>query len=132
MLDEVSMTGKPHTALGASRNAILRIVFGETLVLTCAGLLLGLPWALAAAHLLGHMLFSVSANDPATLAAVAFTLAFAAGIAVYIPARRAMSIDPMVPRITGVARTICPARECVSSLVVCLRNSCSLRSGKSK
>ena len=85
-----------RVALGASRNRILRMVFGETLVLTCAGLVLGVPSALAGSHLLGHLLFNVSANDPATLAAVAFTLALVAAIAGYIPARRAMRVDPMV------------------------------------
>jgi predicted permease len=85
-----------RVALGASRNTILRMVFGETLVLTCAGLVLGLPSALAASHLLGHLLFSVSANDPATIAAVAFTLALVAATAGYIPARRAMRVDPLV------------------------------------
>jgi predicted permease len=82
--------------LGASRNTILRMVLRETLMLTGAGLVLGLPSALAASHLLGHMLFSVSANDPATLAAVAFSLGLIAAIAGYIPARRAMRVDPMV------------------------------------
>jgi predicted permease len=82
--------------LGASRNTILRMVLRETLMLTGAGLVLGLPSALAASHLLGHMLFSVSANDPATLAAVAFTLGLIAAIAGYIPARRATRVDPMV------------------------------------
>jgi predicted permease len=85
-----------RVALGASRNRILRMVLRETLVLTCAGLALGVPAALAASHLLGHMLFNVSANDPATLSAVAFTLALVAAIAGYIPARRAMRVDPMV------------------------------------
>ena len=85
-----------RVALGASRITILRMVLRETLVLTCAGLALGVPTALAASHLLGHMLFNVSANDPATLAAVAFTLAFVAAIAGCIPARRAMRVDPMV------------------------------------
>ena len=45
---------------------------------------------------LGHMLFDVSASDPATLAAVAFALAAVATLAGYIPARRAMSVDPLV------------------------------------
>ena len=82
--------------LRASRNTILRMVLRETLMLTGAGLVLGLPSALAASHLLGHMLFSVSANDPATLAAVAFTLGLIAAVAGYIPARRAMRVDPIV------------------------------------
>jgi putative ABC transport system permease protein len=85
-----------RVALGASRHTILRMVFGETLVMTCAGLVLGLPSALAASHLLGHMLFNVSANDSATLATVAFTLALIAAIAGYIPARRATRVDPIV------------------------------------
>jgi putative ABC transport system permease protein len=85
-----------RVALGASRNTILRMVLRETLVLTCAGLALGVPSALAASHLLGHLLFDVSANDPATLTAVALTLAFVAAVAGYIPARRAMRVDPMV------------------------------------
>jgi putative ABC transport system permease protein len=85
-----------RVALGASRGAILRMVLRETLVLTFAGLALGVPCALAASRLLGHMLFGVSANDPATLAAVAFTLVAVAAFAGYVPARRAMRVDPMV------------------------------------
>jgi putative ABC transport system permease protein len=85
-----------RVALGASRNTILRMVLRETLLLAFAGLALGIPCAVAASHLLGHMLFNVSANDPATLAAVAFVLAAVAALAGYMPARRAMRVDPMV------------------------------------
>jgi predicted permease len=84
-----------RVALGASRNTILSMILRETLVLTFAGLALGLPCALAASHLVGHMLFNVSANDPATLATVAFSLTAVAILAGYIPARRAMRVDPM-------------------------------------
>ena len=84
-----------RVALGASRNTILSMILRETLVLALAGLAVGLPCALAASHFVGHMLFNVSANDPATLAAVAFSLAAVAAVAGYIPARRAMRIDPM-------------------------------------
>jgi putative ABC transport system permease protein len=84
-----------RVALGASRNTILSMILRETLVLTFAGLALGLPCALAASHLVGHMLFNVSANDPATLAAVAFSLTAVAILAGYIPARRAVRVDPM-------------------------------------
>jgi putative ABC transport system permease protein len=83
-------------ALGASSGAILWAVLRQTLILTLAGLAVGVPCALAAARLLGHMLFGVSASDPATLAAVAFALAAVATLAGYIPARRAMSVDPLV------------------------------------
>jgi len=85
-----------RVALGASSGAILRMVLRETLVLTFVGLALGVPSALAASRLVGHMLFGVSTNDPATLAAVAFGLAAVAALAGYVPARRAMRVDPMV------------------------------------
>jgi putative ABC transport system permease protein len=75
---------------------MLRMVLRETLVLTFVGLALGVPSALAASRLVGHMLFGVSTNDPATLAAVAFGLAAVAALAGYVPARRAMRVDPMV------------------------------------
>jgi putative ABC transport system permease protein len=83
-------------ALGASRSAILRMILRETLLLTLAGLLVGIPCALAASHFVGHLLFGVSANDPVTLAAVAFTLAAVAAFAGFLPARRAMRVDPVI------------------------------------
>jgi putative ABC transport system permease protein len=85
-----------RVALGASSAAILGMVLRETLLVALAGLALGLPSALAASRVVGHMLFGVSANDPATLAAVALTLAAVAALAGYVPARRAMRVDPMV------------------------------------
>jgi predicted permease len=85
-----------RVALGASRGAILRMVLRETLALTVTGLVVGVPCALAASRLIGHLLFGVSANDPATLASVALTLAAVAILAGYVPARRAMLVDPMV------------------------------------
>jgi putative ABC transport system permease protein len=85
-----------RVALGASRATILRMILRETLLLTFAGLLIGIPCALAASHLIGHLLFGVSANDPVTLVAVAFTLAAVAALAGFLPARRAMQVDPMI------------------------------------
>ena len=85
-----------RVALGASSKTILGMILRETLLLTFAGLAVGLPCALAASRLLGHMLFNVSANDPATLVAVAFCIVGVAGMAGYIPARRAMRVDPTV------------------------------------
>jgi predicted permease len=85
-----------RVALGASRSAILRMILRETLLLTLVGLLVGIPCALAASHLIGHLLFGVSAHDPITLAAVAFTLAAVATVAGFIPARRAMQVDPVI------------------------------------
>jgi ABC-type antimicrobial peptide transport system permease subunit len=72
------------------------MVLRETLGLTCVGLAFGVPCALAASRLIGHMLFGVSATDPLTLAVVAATLVTVAGLAGYIPARRATHVDPVV------------------------------------
>ena len=85
-----------RVALGASRGTILRMILRETLALAFVGLAVGLPCALVATHLIGHLLFDVSANDPAMLAAVALTLGVVAALAGYMPARRAMRVDPIV------------------------------------
>jgi ABC-type antimicrobial peptide transport system permease subunit len=82
-------------ALGASRGAILRMVSRETLTLTFFGLALGLPCALGASRLAGHLLFGVQSNDPATLAAAALALGAVAALAGYVPVRRAMRVDPI-------------------------------------
>jgi putative ABC transport system permease protein len=79
-----------------SSGSILGTVFRETLMLASMGLVIGLPCALAASHLIGHLLFGVSANDPSTLGAVALALVATAAVAGYVPARRAMRVDPMV------------------------------------
>jgi putative ABC transport system permease protein len=85
-----------RVALGASRSTILRMVLRETLVLACAGIAVGVLCALGASRLVGHLLFGVSAYDPGTLTAVAVLLAAVAGLAGYVPARRAMRVDPIV------------------------------------
>jgi putative ABC transport system permease protein len=85
-----------RVALGASRGAILRLVSGETFLLTLTGLLLGAGSALAASRLLDDLLFGVSAGDPLTLVSVAMVLAAVAALAAFVPARRAMSVEPTV------------------------------------
>jgi predicted permease len=85
-----------RVALGASRGAILGLVSRETLILISAGLLLGGVGAVAASRVLGHLLFGVSPGDPVTLVCVAIALATVAAVAAYVPARRAMSVDPMI------------------------------------
>jgi predicted permease len=85
-----------RVALGASRSAILRMILHETLLLAFAGLVVGIPCALAASRLVAHMLFSVTAHDPATILAVALALAGVAALAGFVPARRAMRVNPMV------------------------------------
>ena len=83
-------------ALGAARNNVLSMILRETLGLTAIGLTLGLASALAASQLIANMLYGVSAQDPVTLAAVSVVLTAVAAIAAWIPARRAMRVDPMV------------------------------------
>jgi predicted permease len=83
-------------ALGAQRGSVLRMILRETLTLALIGVAIGLPCALAATRLIAHMLFGVTPYDPLTLAAVPLALLSVAALAGYIPARRAMKVDPMV------------------------------------
>jgi predicted permease len=83
-------------ALGASRSKVVWVVTRESLVLTVPGLLLGIAVALLAFRLFSGMLVGVSASDPFTLAASALFLTAVILLASYLPARRAMHIDPMV------------------------------------
>jgi putative ABC transport system permease protein len=85
-----------RAALGASRGAILGLVSRGTLILISAGLILGGISALAASRVLGHLLFGVSASDPLTFVCVAIALASVAALAAYVPARGAMSVDPVI------------------------------------
>ena len=64
--------------------------------LTLAGFFIGLVAALAASGLLGNFLFGVKPTDPASFATVALLLAGTALLACYIPARRAIRVDPIV------------------------------------
>jgi predicted permease len=83
-------------ALGADRRSVLGLVVGQGMRLTLLGVGLGLIAALATMHLLGSLLYGVGANDPITFAVVMATLCAVALIACFIPARRAMALDPMV------------------------------------
>ncbi|PYU78341.1 MAG: hypothetical protein DMG50_27895 [Acidobacteria bacterium] len=83
-------------ALGAKRSSVLRIVLREVIVLVGTGVGIGLPCAFAATRLIDHMLYGVSPNDPVTVACVVGALLAVGVLAAYLPARRAMRIDPMV------------------------------------
>jgi len=85
-----------RVALGAERQDILKMVLKQSLRLVVIGLLIGLAGSLAATRLLESFLYGVSVNDPATFITVPLLLASAALLASYIPARRAMKVDPMV------------------------------------
>ena len=81
--------------LGAKRLGVLKMVLRETVVLMSAGVGIGLPCVFAATRLIDHMLYGVSPNDPVTVACVVAALLAVGVFAAYLPARRAMRIDPM-------------------------------------
>ena len=83
-------------ALGARRSDVLKLVMGQGLRLTAVGLCIGLAGALAATRLLAPLLYGIGASDPATMLAVAAGLTAIALTACYLPARKAMSVDPSV------------------------------------
>jgi predicted permease len=83
-------------ALGAQRKDILRMIVGEGARLALVGAGIGLVAALGITRIMASQLYGVSATDPLTYAGVATILVGVALFACYIPARRAMGVDPMV------------------------------------
>jgi predicted permease len=81
-------------AMGARRGDVLKLVLRQGLSITLVGLGIGTCGAIAASRLLSPLLYGVSANDPTVLAEVSLGLAAVAALACYLPARRAMRIDP--------------------------------------
>ncbi len=82
-------------AIGASRSQIVQMVLRGALLQLIAGLAFGIPASLFAGRLIARLLYHVSGFDPLALAGSAAVLAICAGIAAFVPAIRAASIDPM-------------------------------------
>jgi predicted permease len=83
-------------ALGASPTGVLGLVLTRSLSLAIAGVVIGVPLAIAAARAAASRLFGVSAGDPLTIGGVGLLLISVAALAAYLPARRASRIDPLV------------------------------------
>jgi ABC-type antimicrobial peptide transport system permease subunit len=82
-------------ALGAQKFDVLRMVLKDGARMTLAGIILGIVGALALTRLMRTMLYGVRPTDPLTFISVAAVLGAIAMLACYVPARRAMKVDPM-------------------------------------
>jgi putative ABC transport system permease protein len=83
-------------ALGAARSSVLKMILRQGLIVTAAGVLVGALLAGAIGRLARDLLAGVSPMDPLTYVCASGLLATVSLLACYIPARRAMRVDPMV------------------------------------
>jgi putative ABC transport system permease protein len=83
-------------ALGATRADVSKLIVGQGMALTLAGVAIGVVASLAVVRFLRTMLFGVSPYDPATFVVIASLLCGVACVAAFVPGRRASRVDPMV------------------------------------
>jgi putative ABC transport system permease protein len=82
-------------ALGAKPGDLLAMILGQGMTLVVIGLVIGLVSAMGLTRLMKTLLFQVQPTDPLTFAGVSLVLGGAALLACYVPARRALRIDPL-------------------------------------
>jgi putative ABC transport system permease protein len=85
-----------RAALGATQRSLLRLILDRGVRLTLIGLAIGVAGAIGLTRLLASLLFGIGARDPLTMVSVGIILAAVAVMASYVPARRAMRVDPVV------------------------------------
>jgi putative ABC transport system permease protein len=85
-----------RVVVGAQPRQVLLLILRQGLLLTIIGVVVGLVAAFALTRLLSGLLFGVAAVDPATFATISIVLVTVSLVACYLPARRAMKIDPLV------------------------------------
>jgi putative ABC transport system permease protein len=85
-----------RVALGAERGDVLKLILGHGMKLAGLGIVLGMIGAAGATQFIESILFNVTPTDPVSFGGVALFLTFVALLASYVPARRAMAVDPIV------------------------------------
>jgi ABC-type antimicrobial peptide transport system permease subunit len=83
-------------ALGAGKEQVLKLIVGQGMLPVGIGVAVGLGIAFGVTRLLSSLLYGVKPSDPLTFGGVAVVLTVVALFAIYIPARRAMKVDPVV------------------------------------
>jgi putative ABC transport system permease protein len=83
-------------ALGAGKTSIFRLIVGQAMTIVAFSLVAGIVGAFAATRLLNSLLFGVGASDPGTFIGIVVLVSVVAFIAAWVPARRAMRVDPII------------------------------------
>ena len=82
-------------ALGAQRTDVLWLILRQVVVVTAVGLTAGIPMAIAGGRAVASLLYGVKPIDPASLVIATVVMTVVAGLAAYVPARRAARLDPL-------------------------------------